>query len=77
MIATFEDIARQALELSPRQRTALAGFLLEVDDSCSDPGIDEAWELEIQNRIKSIRDGSTTGISYDKVMSDAAKHLAP
>ncbi|MEX1117209.1 MAG: addiction module protein [Terrimicrobiaceae bacterium] len=77
MTATFEEITRTALQLPVRQRLALAGFLLETEDISSDPDVDAAWDEEIQARIKAVDSGSVTGISYQDVMLEAEKRLAP
>ena len=76
MTTSIEELTREALQLSPRQRVALAGFLLEIDESNSDPEIDAAWEKEIQARIKAIASGSVVGIPYNDVMRAADKRLA-
>ncbi len=77
MTATLEEITRTALQLPVRQRLALAGFLLETQDISSDTGVDAAWDQEIQDRIKAVDGGAVTGISYQDVMLDAEKRLAP
>jgi len=77
MIATLEEITRKALELPLRQRLALAGFLLETGDISQDPDVDTAWEQEIQDRINAVDSGAVTGISYQDVMLEAEKRLAP
>ena len=77
MPATLEDITQQALQLSARQRLALAGFLLEMDDSTDQPQVDEAWEQEIQHRITAVDSGVVKGIAYNDVMREADQRLAP
>lgn len=77
MPATLEDITQQVLQLPARQRLVLAGFLLEMDNATEHPEVDEAWELEIQNRIKAVDSGAVTGISYCDVMREADRRLAP
>jgi hypothetical protein len=77
MAATLEDITQQVLQLPARQRLALAGFLLEIDNSTDHPEVDEAWEKEIQNRIRAVNSGAVTGISYNDVMREADQRLAP
>jgi len=77
MVTALEDITRNALQLPPRQRLLLAGFLLEMDDVTSDLGADAAWEQEIQDRIKTVDSGGVTGVSYHEVMGEAARNLAP
>ena len=77
MPATLEDITQQVLQLPARQRLVLAGFLLEMGDAGDHPEVDEAWEQEIQDRIKAVDSGAVTGISYSDVMREADQRLAP
>jgi putative addiction module component (TIGR02574 family) len=74
-MAALEDITRDALKLSRRQRLALAGFLLEMDDPGSDGQVEAAWEQEILARIQAIDDGTATGVSYEEVMRAAQDRL--
>jgi len=67
MPATLEEITQQVLQLPARQRLALAGFLLEMDDTTDHPAVDEAWEQEIQKRIKTVDSGAISGISYNDI----------
>jgi predicted GTPase len=77
MPATLEDITRQVMQLSARQRLVLAGFLLEMSDASDIAEVDEAWEKEIQDRINAVDRGSVAGISYSDVMREADQRLAP
>ena len=77
MPATLEDITQQVLQLPARQRLVLAGFLLEMGDASDHPEVEEAWEQEIQDRIKAVDSGAVTGISYSDVMREADQRLAP
>ena len=71
------EIAKDALELAPRQRIALAEFLLESTDPSSDPEAESAWENEIQDRIRAIDEGRVIGVAYEDVMRAAEGRLAP
>ena len=75
MITTIESLSREALLLSPRERIALAGFLLDIDPSKGDSTCDQAWEDEIQARIHAIDCGSVSGISHEDVMRDVDRLL--
>lgn len=77
MPATLEEITKSALQLTTKQRIALAGFLLETEDISSDPQVDAAWEHEIQERIKAVNSGSVIGVPYQNVMLEVEKRLAP
>ena len=77
MTATLENITRQVMQLPARQRLALAGFLLEMDDSAEHSETNEAWEREIQSRIRAVDGGAVSGIPYSDVMREAGSRLAP
>ena len=71
------EVANEALRLPRQQRLALAGLLLELEEGGSDPQADEAWEQEIQARIRAVDDGTAVGISYEEAMRQAQDRLAP
>ena len=73
----LEEIAKEAMDLSPRQRLALAGFLLESTDVPADLEAEAAWESEIRDRIRALDDGRVTGIPYEDVMRAPEKRLKP
>ncbi len=77
MTATLEHITRQVMQLPARQRLALAGFLLEMDDSTEHSETDQAWEREIQSRIRAVDGGTVSGIPYSDVMREADRRLSP
>ena len=76
-MTTVASVAQKALELSPRERVALAGFLLEIDEGGGNPLADEAWEKEIRARLRAIDSGSVAGIPYRDVMREADELTGP
>ena len=76
MTPTPEELTLGAMRLPGRQRLALAGFLLEMTDATADNDTDEAWEREIQERIRAMDSGSVAGIPWEQVMQKAAQRLA-
>jgi len=76
MPRTLEDVTRDALELTPRQRLALAHFLLEADERGSDPEVDAAWEREIEARIKALDEGRAKVVSYEEVTRELDRRLS-
>ena len=76
MTTTLEELTLGALRLPGRQRLALAGFLLEMTDATGDTDTDEAWEREIQERIRAVDNGSVAGIPWEQVMQKAEQRLA-
>jgi hypothetical protein len=77
MAKAFEEVTKEAMELPPQQRLALAGFLLEHVDAASDPDAEAAWDSEIGDRIREIDEGRVAGIGYADVMQEAERRLAP
>ncbi len=65
------------MNLPPRQKLALAEFLIESADEAGDPEADAAWDFEIGDRIKAIDAGGVTGIAYADVMRKAEARLSP
>lgn len=75
MSKAFEEIAREATQLSREQQLALAQLLLELNDASADPDADAVWEQEILARIRAVDEGEAEGISFETVMRDAEDHL--
>jgi putative addiction module component (TIGR02574 family) len=77
MPKALEEITREAMDLPPRQRLALAEFLLESADAAADPEAEDAWDSEIRDRIRAIDDSRVAGIAYEDVMREAERRLPP
>jgi len=77
MPKALEEVTKQAMDLPPRQRLALASVLLESAEAASDPDAEAAWDSEIRDRIREIDEGRVTGIAYTDVMQEAERRLAP
>ena len=77
MPTTLEQITKDAMDLAPRQKLALAEFLLESADAAPDPEAEAAWDSEIRDRIRAIDEGRVTGIAYEDVMRAAEQRLLP
>ena len=77
MSATLEDVTRDALDLAPRQRIALAGFLLEIAEQSPPPDVDDAWDEEVRARIRAIDAGLVHGIPYQQVLHEVEQRLVP
>ena len=75
MSKVFDEIAREASQLSREQRLQLASLLLELNEDSQDTSTSAEWEQEILARIQAVDDGEVSGISLDKVMRDAEERL--
>ncbi|HEV2840872.1 MAG TPA: addiction module protein [Chthoniobacterales bacterium] len=77
MAKALEEVTKEAMDLPPRQRLALASVLLESAEAAPDPDAEAAWDCEIRDRIREIDEGRVTGIGYADVMQEAERRLAP
>jgi len=77
MPKALEEVTRDALELAPRQRLALAEFLIESADAGADPEAEAEWDAEIRERIRFVDEGRTAGVAYQDVMRAAERRVAP
>lgn len=73
----LEEITKDAMDLLPRQRIALAGILLETADEAMNSDAEAAWESELGDRIRAIDEGRATGVTYEDVMIEATRLLTP
>jgi putative addiction module component len=71
MSKAFEEIAREATQLSREQQLALAQLLLELNEASADPDVSAVWEQEILARIRAVDENQAEGISFETVMRDA------
>ena len=77
MPTALEQVTKEAMDLPPRQKLALAEFLLESADAAADPEAEAAWDSEIRDRIRAIDEGCITGVAYEDVMRAAEGRLVP
>jgi len=67
---TFEEILSEALALPSGLRAALADHLLESLNGPNQKGIDAAWAVEIDRRIRDIDEGKVETIDGELVMRE-------
>ena len=65
------------MDLPPRQKLALAEFLLESAEGPVDSDAEAAWDSELGDRVRAIDEGRVTGFAYDDVMRAAERRLMP
>jgi putative addiction module component (TIGR02574 family) len=61
-----DEIFREALNLPPEGRAALAGSLLESLDEECDCDAEERWREEVARRVREIDSGATPLITWDE-----------
>jgi len=67
MSRTFTDVWKEASELSEKDRADLAGLLIESLEGPPDPGVEEAWALEIEKRVAELDAGTVKSIPWEQV----------
>ena len=72
----LEQVMKDALDLSPSQRLALAEILLGSTEVAHDPTAEATWENEIRERILAIDEGRVSGIACEDMMQAAEKLLS-
>ena len=75
MSKAFEEIAREATQLSREQRLELATLLLHLNEGSADSEVNAAWEEEILARIQAVDENRLEGVSFETVMRDAEDRL--
>jgi putative addiction module component (TIGR02574 family) len=70
----YTDIANAALALPAQARAMLAEDLLASLEA-SPEDIEEAWRIEIERRVKEIKEGKVELIPGDQVMQELRAQL--
>ena len=71
MPTTFDQLTSQAIALSPEDRARLADLLLASLPDEADEQLDEAWDQEIQRRLKAVESGTARLISAVDIHAEA------
>jgi hypothetical protein len=74
MSPTLAHLAQEARLLPGPERFSLALMLLDQDEDTD--GTSQAWEDEIQSRIRAIDEQRVQGIPYDDAMAELDRRLA-
>jgi putative addiction module component (TIGR02574 family) len=66
MKAETDDLLERALKLPPEARAALAGHLIDSLDETVDEGVEDAWAMEVAQRLKGLREGRVKLVSWSE-----------
>lgn len=75
MSKAFDEIAREASQLSREQRLDLASMLLELNEDLGEADVSAVWEEEILARIRAVDENEAEGVSFEAVMRNAESRL--
>ena len=73
---TVIDLARRGRALTPQDRARLVDLLLDSLEDAPDPDIEEAWRLEIRQRVGAYEAGLAVLYNAEDVMAEA-RQIAP
>lgn len=73
MSTSIEDLAAQAIALSPADRARLADLLIASLPEGDDPEVEAAWDQEIQRRVEAIGSGEARLVPASEVHAQARK----
>ena len=76
MSTSKEELFRLALDLSDKERAALAGMLLDSLEPSDDADVEAAWLVEIEQRISEVDSGGVQPVSWDLVRDRLRRKLA-
>jgi len=67
----ISELAKDALELPPVQRLALARILLDLSDEKADfsPEIETVWEEEISRRMEEVKAGHVRSSGFEEIFA--------
>jgi putative addiction module component (TIGR02574 family) len=67
MVASRDEILKDALTLRADERAELAGALLRSLESTSDARAGEAWRVEIERRAQEVETGAVKAVPWESV----------
>jgi putative addiction module component (TIGR02574 family) len=73
MNVTLEQIAQEALRLTPTQRAELADFLVESLGSTPPDEVQRLWLDEANRRLAEVRSGKVKTVPGEEVLAEARR----
>jgi putative addiction module component (TIGR02574 family) len=65
--ADLERLLAEAMKLSPEERAALAGLLIDSLEQTSDEDWEAAWAMEIAQRLRDLDEGRARLVPWSEV----------
>ncbi len=70
MSVLLDKMKSKALSLSLNDRAELAHELIISLEKCNDPDAGKAWEVEINKRVKEIKNGIAKGRPAEQILAE-------
>ena len=75
MSSNLDQLAAEAMRLSPRERVRLAQRLVSTLDDEVETDTEELWFAEANRRLEELRSGKVEGIDSDAAFRSAREAL--
>ena len=75
MSSNLDQLAAEAMKLSPRERVRLAQQLVSTLDDEVETDTEELWFAEAERRLEELRSGKVQGIDSDSAFRSAREAL--
>ncbi len=75
MSLSLDQLAAEAMKLSPRERVRLAQHLVSTLDDEVETDTEELWFAEAERRLAELRSGKVQGIDSDAAFGSAREAL--
>lgn len=70
MSVLMKEIANKALDLSSEERAELVHELILSLDNLKDKGVEKDWDMEIEKRVKDIKNGTAKGRPAEDILAE-------
>ncbi len=67
MARSARELFEEAMRLTPEERAALTGLLIESLEPESEEGVEQAWMAEVERRMAELDSGTVQTIPWDEL----------
>ncbi len=67
MARSARELFEEAMRLTPEERAALTGLLLESLEPESEEGVEQAWMAEVERRMAELDSGTVQTIPWNEL----------
>ncbi len=69
MTTAMKQLMHDALELSVEEKAELAHIIIASIDGSDDGDVSSAWDVELEKRVREIREGRVKGTPSEEVFA--------
>lgn len=67
MARSARELFEEAMALDPEERAKLMRLLIETLDSAAEEGVEDAWRVEIERRMRELDSGAVETIPWEEL----------